>query len=206
MCKVVAVTSQKGGAGKTTVALALAGHALAAGKAVVIIDLDPQASATTFRDLRAADDLIVEAVPSSRLAKAIADARQIADLVIIDTAPHAEAPALAAARAADVLVIPCRPGVLDVAAIATTIDMARLAGKRPVVVVNAARPNSRQAVEVIHALADAATDISPAVLSLRADFGDAIAAGQTVQEFAPAGKAAAEANALGEFILARMSA
>ncbi len=204
MSKVVAVTSQKGGAGKTTVALALAGHALATGKSVVIIDLDPQASATTFRDLRAADDLIVEAVPSSRLAKAITDARQIADLVIIDTAPHAEAPALAAARAADILVIPCRPGVLDVAAIATTIDMAKLAGKRPVVVVNAARPNSRQALEVIQALADAATDISPAVLSLRADFGDAIAAGQTVQEFAPNSKAAAEANALGEVILARM--
>ena len=43
-----------------------------------------------------------------------------------------------------------------------------------------------------------------AVLSLRADFGDAIAAGQTVQEFAPNSKATAEANALGEVILARL--
>ena len=48
----IAVISQKGGVGKTTLAIHLAVAAERAGKTTVLVDLDPQASAATWKDLR----------------------------------------------------------------------------------------------------------------------------------------------------------
>ena len=205
MSKIIAITSQKGGAGKTTLALALAGEAVAAGKCTVLIDLDPQASAAVWSDGRGSEAPIVEAVPYTRLGKALDEARQIADLIILDTAPHAEAPALAACRAADIILIPCRPNFLDVMAIQTTVDMVGMAGKRPVIVFGQVRPNaSRATADATAALAGAAVDICPHVISSRADFADATTVRQTVREHAPSSKAAGEADAIAKWVFARL--
>lgn len=205
MAKVIAIASQKGGAGKTTLALALAGEAIAAGKAAVVIDLDPQASAATWADHRENDAPIVEAVPYTRLQRSLDEAKQFADLIILDTAPHAEAPALAACRAADIILIPCRPNFLDVSAIQTTLSMAEMAGKRPVIVFGQVRPNaSRQTADAGTALADASVDICPHVLSARTDFADSTTVRLTVREHAPGSKAAGEAEAVARWVFARL--
>src|SRR5215208_3254609 len=105
--KIIAILSQKGGAGKTTLAVHLAVAAAESGKTVAMIDLDPQASATSWKDLRKADTPAVVATPVSRLAQVLETAAQHgADIAIIDTAPHSESAALAAARAADLILIP----------------------------------------------------------------------------------------------------
>ena len=57
--KTVAIESQKGGTGKTTIGINVAVAAALAGSEVVLIDLDPQASATAWRDGREADKPVV---------------------------------------------------------------------------------------------------------------------------------------------------
>src|SRR5271169_3766724 len=136
--KTVAVEAGKGGSGKTTTTLNLAVAAGIAGKTVVVIDLDPQASAAGWKDTRTAERPVVVSVPPARLPQALQAARDGgAELVLIDTAPHSESAALAAAKAADLILIPTRPGILDLRAIGTTADLAKLAGKPAFVVLNA---------------------------------------------------------------------
>ena len=100
--KTVAILSQKGGAGKTALAIHLAVAADAAKRPAAIIDLDPQASATSWKDLRQSETPPVVSAQVARLPQVLKTAQEHgAALAIIDTAPHSEATALAAARAAD---------------------------------------------------------------------------------------------------------
>src|SRR5215212_8248587 len=90
--KTLAVISQKGGAGKTTLALHLAVGAVVAGKSAAVVDLDPQASAAGWRDTRTAEEPAVVSAQAARLSQVLEVARgNGADLAVIDTAPHSEA-------------------------------------------------------------------------------------------------------------------
>ena len=138
MFSTIALVSQKGGSGKTTLAVALAvAHQLAAGAAVVI-DLDPQGSAGVWGDLRG-DDLppVIPAHPP-RLARVLDTARNAgATLAVIDMAPREAGGAVEAARVADLVLVPCRPSAVDLAAIPASLDVGRLAGTTAAVVLNA---------------------------------------------------------------------
>jgi chromosome partitioning protein len=68
MCT-IALISQKGGVGKTTLAIHLATAFAAAGYNTLLLDLDPQASAAEWKDSRAAETSPVMAIPPARLAK-----------------------------------------------------------------------------------------------------------------------------------------
>jgi chromosome partitioning protein len=191
--KTVALLSQKGGTGKTTLALHLAVAAERAGAAAVIVDLDPQASATSWSDLRQQDTPTVVSAQAARLGQVLATAREHgAALVLIDTAPHAESAALAAARAADLILIPCRPAILDLTAIGTTIDLVRIAGKPAAVVLNAVPPRGTLTHEAGEAVAGYGVALSPISLGHRSAFIQALTAGETAQEYEPRGKAALE--------------
>ena len=93
----IAILSQKGGAGKTTLAINLAGAAEAAGHQVVIIDLDPQASAKAWYDRRGKEHPVVVSAQAAALAEVLATAATHgAGYAFIDTAPHSETAALTA--------------------------------------------------------------------------------------------------------------
>ena len=95
----VALISQKGGAGKTTLACALAVAAVRTGLSTVLVDLDPQGSAATWHDLRTADTPIFTRTTEERLTRVLAAAGNTdADLAVIDTAPHVAAAARRVAR------------------------------------------------------------------------------------------------------------
>jgi chromosome partitioning protein len=192
--KTIAIQSQKGGSGKTTTAVNLAVAAEQAGQRDVVIDLDPQASAAGWKDTRPGDTPVVVSVAPARLALALEAAKDGgADLALIDTAPHAESAALAAAKAADLILIPCRPGILDLRAIGTTADVAKIAGKPAFVVLNAMPPGaSRLLADARAAVAVHGLDVAPVVMEQRAAFGHALTAGQTAQEYEPNGRAAEE--------------
>jgi|SRR5581483_2795500 len=191
--KTIAIISQKGGAGKTTLAVHLAVAANAAGRAVAVIDLDPQASATSWKDLRTAETPAVVATPVARLAQVLdTAAAHGAVLAIIDTAPHSEAAALAAARVADLILIPCRPAILDLKAIGLTVDVATLAGKPARVMFNAVPARGTLAKEAAAAVASYQMPVAPVRVGHRAAYVHALTRGQTAQEYEPHSKAATE--------------
>ena len=130
--KIIALIAQKGGTGKTTLALALAVAAEQAGLDTLIIDLDPQATACNWSDRRAAESpLVIDAQPA-RMAQALEKARSGGiGLAVIDTPARSEQSALAAAKIADLIIIPCRPQIYDLETIANTRELITLAGDTP---------------------------------------------------------------------------
>jgi chromosome partitioning protein len=196
--KILVIESQKGGTGKTTLAINLAVAAEQAGRATVILDLDPQASAAGWRDTRTAEAPAVVSIVPARLAPSLAAAEENgADPVIIDTPPHAESSALTAARAGDLVLIPCRPSAFDLRAIGATAELARLAGRSACAVLNAVPPGAYRLVEEAKAaIAVHDLPVSPALVFRRAAFVYAVTAGQAASEFAPEGRAAIEIAAL----------
>jgi chromosome partitioning protein len=196
--RTLAVASRKGGAGKTTLALHLAVASEAAGRAAVVLDLDPQASATVWRDMRRAETPPVTAIPAARLKHALTTAREHgAELAIIDTPPQAESVILDAARASDLILVPCRPAILDMRAIGATIDIARLAGKPAVIVVNGAPTRGGLVTDAMTALKRThGVPVAPVAVGHRAAFFHALTDGQVAQEFEPKGKAADEIRQL----------
>ena len=184
--RIIAIVSQKGGAGKTTIAINLAGAAEASGLSTVVVDLDPQASAKEWHDLRShsAAPVVISAQPA-RLAAVLKDARDAgADLCIIDTAPHSETAALSAAKVADLVLIPCRPSYMDLVAMATSVELVTIARRPAMFVLNAVRPGDksspRQAEESLVSLH--AIPVAAARVGHRAAFVRSVPEGKTVCE------------------------
>jgi chromosome partitioning protein len=190
----IAILSQKGGTGKTTLTLHLAVAAERAHQASVVIDIDPQASAAGWKDTRPAEAPVVVPVPSTRLPQALEAARTGgAAFTFIDTAPHATEAALAAAEAADLVLIPCRAGILDLRAIGTTARAIKLSGKPAFVVLNAMPPRAPNVLaDAIAAVAVHGLKVAPITMQQRAAYAHSLTAGQTAQEYDPMGKAAEE--------------
>jgi chromosome partitioning protein len=197
--RTVAIISQKGGAGKTTLAIHLAAAA-AADKVALLIDTDPQATASRWAEWRGGGDPeVIDCGAPTLLPGKLSKARDLgAELVVIDTPPHAEGMARQAAKAADLILVPCRPKAFDLAAIETTAELVRTSGKPAFVVMMAGPPKApliyREAAEVIEA--GFGLPISPVRLPERAAFHHGAARGETASQFQPGGKAAAEAEEL----------
>lgn len=196
--KIIAVVSQKGGAGKTTLAVHLAVAAAHSGYSVAIIDLDQQATAAQWADWREGDNVAVVAAPHGRLGPTLAEARRSnVDLVIIDSPPAADSAAVAAAKAADLVLIPTRPSAFDLHAIRTTSDLIRVAQKPGYVVLNGMPPRAAALLdEVVTVIQSLNLTLAPICLVDRAAFRHAVVNGQTAQEYEPSGKAAAEVESL----------
>jgi len=112
--KTITILSQKGGAGKTTLALHIAVAAEQVGKACVVLDLDPQASATHWKDSRQDEKPAVVSLQAARLEAVMNTAqKEGTGLILIDTAPHSESASLSAARASDLILIPCRSAIQE---------------------------------------------------------------------------------------------
>lgn len=193
----IAILSQKGGTGKTTLALNLAIAAEIAGHAAIVVDLDPQASAKGWHDHREAESPVVVSVQAARLSEALQTAKAHgAGIAVLDTAPHSESTALAAARAADLVLIPCRPGILDLRAIMTSADICQLAKARATAVLNGVPPRGSIGEEASEAIAGYGLGVAPIRLGQRMAFVHSLTAGQGVLEYEPSGKAAQEVEAL----------
>lgn len=197
--KTIAIISQKGGAGKTTIAVHLAVEAEQRGLTTVVFDLDPQGSAASWGDKRKqiSPFPVVEAAQASRLTTLLDLAReQQADLAILDSAPNADAASLAAARAADLILIPCRPATFDLNAIGTTLDLARVAAKPAWVLLNAVPSQGKVGAEASAILQDAGVQVADLMIHQFVAFSHGVNDGRTAGEYDPKSKAAQEIKAL----------
>lgn len=195
---VITFFSQKGGSGKTTLAVHCAVAASAAGESVAVIDADPQGSAAAWSGARQAQTPVVAVCDASRIRQAIAAARADGHtLAIIDAPPHAKASAAELLTIADLVVIPVRPTVLDLAALPQAVQLVTAATRPALFVLSAAKPRLAEVAEVRDALRDGyGWPVAETVIHDRAAFARALANGQAVAEFEPRGTAAQEIAAL----------
>lgn len=202
---VIALISQKGGSGKTTLAVALAVAHQRAGGSSAVADLDPQGSAVAWHRFRDGEPPLVESVHPPRLSRALNAFRAAGvDLVVIDTAPHASAGALAASKLADLVLVPCRPSAPDLAAISASLEVTTLAAAPAVVLLNAVPPRGSLADEAAGAVRGIGGTVAPLALGSRVAHVHAFTLGRTAQEFEPRGKAAADAQRLYRWTMAEL--
>jgi chromosome partitioning protein len=196
--KTISFLSQKGGTGKTTLCVHLAVAAEKAGQSAVILDLDPQASATGWKDNRSDETPVAVSLQFSRLTQTLAASKQNgAAFAFIDSAPHSDQVAMAAAEAADLILIPCRAGILDIRAIAMTAKIAKLAGKPVFVILNALPPQATSLIaEARDAVAVHGLELAPVAIHQRAAYAHSLIDGHVAMEFDPKGKAADEITKL----------
>jgi chromosome partitioning protein len=201
--KIVAIISQKGGSGKTTVAVHLAVCAELAKQTAAIIDLDPQLSALEWFSRRKAETPEVITATLERLPALLKQAKANgADFAIIDTAPHSDRAAIIAASHADLVLIPCRPSAFDIAAIGTTIDILKLSKviDKAAILLNAAPPRGIMTEKAAAGLSEI-IPVVPIYMYQRAAYSHAINGGYSVEEYEPHGKAAEEIRALYKWIM-----
>lgn len=203
--KSIAFLSQKGGSGKTTLAVHTAVAAQEEGERVAIIDTDIQRSATTWGEARGEQTPIVATTAAAELPKVMKAARHDAmTLCIIDTAPHAAPDAARVAAAADLIVIPCRPTAFDLAAVGSAVEIVT-AAKRPGVFVLSACPfRSPEINETRQVLSDYGLPVAPGEITDRRAFARAVATGRAVTEFESHGKAADEIRLLWHWLKERL--
>jgi chromosome partitioning protein len=198
--KIIALISQKGGVGKTTLAKGLAVAAQLDGRSAAVFDLDPQASAAFWKDTREADDPAVLAIPPARLKHVLDAARDSGcDLAVIDAPPFAKDIAFEAAQHADLILIPTRPAVLDVMAMTKTLELVAHYGKPAAVVLSICPIQGREIADTEETIQQLGATVAPVRVHSRVAFSRAQQTGMTAQEFEPDGKAADEIKQLYEY-------
>ena len=203
--KKIAFLAQKGGSGKTTLAVHTAVVATEAGESVVVIDTDPQKSATVWGDARSQEVPIVATAAASELGRVLEAADQERmTLAIVDTAPHAAPDATRIVRAVDLVAIPVRPTAFDIAAAGSAVDIVKAAGVRAVFVLSACPFRSPEIAETRTVLAEYGLPIAPVEIIDRRAFARAVATGRAVTEFESDGKAATEIRALWAWLKEQM--
>jgi len=204
--RVIAVASQKGGSGKTTLSghLAIEAEATGAGP-VTLIDTDPQGSLSKWWNAREAQSPQFARVGFHELPSALEHlARTGTKLAIIDTPPAISDSILQVIEHADLVIVPTRPSPHDLRAVGETVDMAEKFRKPLVFVVNGATPRARITAEAAVALSQHGV-VAPVTLHHRVDFAASMVDGRTVGEAAPKSASAKEISELWLYLQDRIA-
>lgn len=203
--RVLALASQKGGSGKTTLSGHLAVQAQRAGAGpVVLVDIDPQASLADWWNEREAELPAFAHTTVTRLASDLALLRsQGFRLAVIDTPPAITMAIQSVIQVSELVVVPTRPSPHDLRAVGATVELCERAGKPLVFVVNGATPKARITAEAAMALSQHGT-LAPVILHHRTDFAASMIDGRTVMEVDPQSRSAAEIAALWSYLADRL--
>ena len=203
--RVLALSSQKGGSGKTTLSGHLAVQAQRAGHGpVCLIDIDPQGSLADWWNERVDDMPAFAQTTVARLGADLEVLRQQGfKLAVIDTPPAITMAIQSVIQVAELIVIPTRPSPHDLRAVGATVDLCDRAGKPLIFVVNAATPKAKITYEAAVALSQHGT-VAPVTIHHRTDFAASMIDGRTVMEVDPNGRSAREVEELWVYIADRL--
>ena len=203
--RVLALASQKGGSGKTTLSGHLAVQAQLAGAGpVVLIDIDPQGSLADWWNERDSEYPAFAQTTVARLATDLEVLRQQGfKLAVIDTPPAITMAIQSVISVAELIIVPTRPSPHDLRAVGATVDLCERAGKPLLFVVNAATPKAKITSEAAVALSQHGT-VAPVTLHHRTDYAASMIDGRTVMEVDPQGRSAQEIVHLWDYISDRL--
>lgn len=217
--RVVTFVSQKGGAGKSTLACAIAVAARLDGRRVALVDLDPQASTAAWVEARnqlrnrspegkAPDEIALRKVGVARVGAWFEEARKrdVGDVLIVaDTAGTASDDVADALRNADLVLIPVQPSPQDLRALGPTLKQVKefAPGKFAFVLSRASHLQVRENAEILAVL----ERHGPVACTItdRIEFKRAVGLGLGPHESAVAGKAAAEVDELWDFAKGKLN-
>lgn len=202
--KVITIAQQKGGSGKTTLAVNLAVAFAAAGKRVALLDTDPQGSLGRWfmarRDLLGAPGMDLSTASAWGVSYECEKLKKINDIVIIDTPPKVDADLRPALREADLVLVPVASSHVDLWATDGVLDLVAREKRRAIIILNRAKAGTRLAEEVAQAAGKLA-EVATARLGQRVVYAETLGQGRAVPE-AGASIAATEVAALMAEILA----
>lgn len=193
--RILAMASQKGGVGKSTLAYQLACIAGENGPAY-LVDRDEQATTRRWADRRGKreptpDQPALLDIGTTSLTDAARKLQSQPGTLIIDTRPEISEPVAEAVRVAGLVIVPVRPSLNDLEAVPATLSMVQRLGRRAVIVINAARTEARVS-EARAALQRWPVPICPHSVSDRTVFLDAAAEGASIAEMRGAAARSAE--------------
>lgn len=198
--RIFIVGNQKGGVGKTTIAVNLAALWGSQGRRVLYVDADPQESGCMWVGEQGISgaDIVRHPAGSRGLGQLLKNAALEYDAIVVDLPPGLTAAAThESIEAADLLLIPVQPSGLDIAAAIPYVELARGHGKKTRLVLNRQSRAKRMRAEVRGALAVTRVPVCKSELGNRVAFADCVIAGTPVAVYEPGGLAAAEVTALG---------
>jgi len=204
--KVLIVASQKGGAGKTTLAahLAVAAEEVLP-KKVVILDGDPQGSLSAWWNSREFEYPALASSTLDELPEKIDQLKEAGfELVIIDTPPAITNAIAKMVNLADLVLIPTRPSPHDLRAVGSTVNIALEENKPFIFVVTQAKANARLTTQAMAALSEHGT-VSSTIIHDRVEYASSMINGETVGEVNKRSRSADEINQLLNFVLERMN-
>jgi len=204
---VIAVVSQKGGSGKTTLSGHLSVQAERSGHGpVAVIDTDPQGSLAAWWNERENPTPVFVQTTLHELRDHLDNMRQAGvRTVVIDTPPAITGAIHEVIRIADYVVVPTKPSPHDLRAVGATVKLVESCAKPMVFVLNDASPRAKITFEAAIALSQHGT-VAPVTVHHRTLFASAMIDGRTAMELEPNGQSAIEILGLWEYINARLNA
>ncbi len=197
--RVITVAQQKGGSGKTTIAVNLAVAFLRQGKTVALLDTDPQGSlGRWFMTRRDLDRVMPEFSTASAwgVSYECEKLRRQVDYVIVDTPPKVDADLRPALREADLVLVPVASSHVDLWATEGVLDLARRENKPCTVILNRARAGTRLGAEVAEAAAKMDAGLAVGQLANRVVYAQTLGEGLGALESPRPGMATEEVRAL----------
>jgi chromosome partitioning protein len=207
----IVLATQKGGSGKTTLAIGLALAAQEAGHNVRMIDTDNQGTLARWQVRRGIAEPIVEIVGGDGIIERRLHSfdRAGVSMTIVDTASGVGETTRAAIRACDLCLIPTRPTVADIEATVATLNVVRACSKPFAFILNQTPARGQRISDAASTLGDSMSDLADVLaqpfITMRNDHQDALAAGLSVSEYAPSGKSADEIRSLWQWTQARLN-
>jgi len=209
---IISLLNQKGGVGKTTLAVHLATALAQRNKKILLVDADPQGSSLDWSLSRSEDDaalISVIGMPKAIIHKELPKISTDFDFVVIDGAPRVYEVARSAIVASDLVLIPVQPSPYDIWAAKEIVDLIKelthfKENLKAAFVINRKIVNSAIGRDVVETLAEYEIPVLKSHICQRVSFAESAAIGSTVLETGAENQASQEIEALTKEIMELM--